>query len=206
MTGKDWNNTAEALCEELGTETPGPAIYAASKTATKRAFWKFQVEKKPSFTTTSVNPVFVIGPALIVPETSSQVPRTTRPIYDVYSGVANVQPRPGLPYVVDVFDVAQLIRYPIEHHEGTNGERYIASGSVDRPQAVADILREEFKHVNGTSERIGEGSPEKTYGKASREVEGQAVYLDSSKANSLLQGGEWTHYRQSINRYCQKLC
>ena len=62
-TGKDitlneegWNNWAERLCEKLGKNTPGPAIYAASKAATEKAFWKFKDENKPIFTMTTINP------------------------------------------------------------------------------------------------------------------------------------------------------
>jgi nucleoside-diphosphate-sugar epimerase len=59
ITEKDWNDFAEQLCEEHGTNTPGPVIYAASKAAGERAFWKFQDDKKPSWSMASVNPVYV---------------------------------------------------------------------------------------------------------------------------------------------------
>jgi nucleoside-diphosphate-sugar epimerase len=54
---KDWNDVAEAICEQKGTEAPGGMIYAASKVAAEKAFWKFQKEKQPSFSMTSINPV-----------------------------------------------------------------------------------------------------------------------------------------------------
>jgi nucleoside-diphosphate-sugar epimerase len=57
FTEKDWNDFAEKVCEEKGTETPGPIIYAASKVAAEKAFWEFNTEKKPHFAMASVNPV-----------------------------------------------------------------------------------------------------------------------------------------------------
>src|ERR1051325_9825170 len=59
FTEKDWNDYAEKVCEEKGTETPGPVIYSASKVAAEKAFWEFQRERQPAFTMASVNPVYV---------------------------------------------------------------------------------------------------------------------------------------------------
>lgn len=61
FTEKDWNDYAEELCEQKGTETPGPVIYSASKVAGERAFWDFRDEKKPNFTMTAINPVYVLS-------------------------------------------------------------------------------------------------------------------------------------------------
>jgi nucleoside-diphosphate-sugar epimerase len=58
FTEKDWNDVAEKMCAEKGTETPGPMIYAASKVAAEKAFWNFKKEKKPGFAMASVNPVY----------------------------------------------------------------------------------------------------------------------------------------------------
>lgn len=58
FTEKDWNDYAEKMCEEKGTDTPGPVIYSASKVAAEKAFWAFQKERKPAFTMTSINPVY----------------------------------------------------------------------------------------------------------------------------------------------------
>jgi nucleoside-diphosphate-sugar epimerase len=105
----------------------------------------------------------------------------------------------GLPQVVDVRDVAQLLRYPIEHPDETNGERYIASGSANHPQAIADILRQEFKNDAKAVERIPIGNPGKGYASDYSRIDGQGeLYVDSSKAQKLLEGGEWVPYRQSV--------
>jgi nucleoside-diphosphate-sugar epimerase len=57
FTERDWNNISEAEVERLGTASPGPMIYSASKAASEKAFWKFRDEKKPNFAMTAVNPV-----------------------------------------------------------------------------------------------------------------------------------------------------
>lgn len=58
FTENDWNDFAEKMCEEQGTETPGPVIYSASKVASERAFWEVKEKNKPTFTMASVNPVY----------------------------------------------------------------------------------------------------------------------------------------------------
>lgn len=193
FTEKDWNDYAESEVKRLGKETPGPVIYAASKVAAEKAFWKFKEEKKPSFTMTAINPVFVIGPPLQPPKTESQVGETIRSIWTVFSGSPHPPHMAGLPQVVDVRDVAALTLYPFEHPEETNGERYIASSAASHPQAVADILRKEFP---GARSRIVEGKPGEGY-LSSYEVDPQTTTpVDSSKAKKLL--GEWMPYEKSV--------
>ncbi|KAF2827728.1 putative NAD dependent epimerase/dehydratase [Ophiobolus disseminans] len=199
FTEKDWNDFAEHLCEEQGTETPGPVIYSASKAAGEKAFWQFREQKKPEFTMTSINPVFVIGPPLLAPKTVSAVGETIQSIWQVFSGVPDTQPLTMLPQAVDVRDVAQLLRYPVEHAEETNGERYIASASINHPQAIADILREELKEDTSALARIPEGTPGKGYSFDYQQIDDQGGFdVDSSKARKLLEGSQWIPYRQSV--------
>jgi nucleoside-diphosphate-sugar epimerase len=66
FTENDWNNFAEKMCAEKGTETPGPVIYAASKVAAEKAFWEFKKKKNPGFAMASVNPVYVFPNTVIV--------------------------------------------------------------------------------------------------------------------------------------------
>lgn len=70
VTEKDWNDYAEAMCEEKGTDTPGPVIYMASKTAGEKAFWKWKDENKAGFSMAAINPSYV--PKLI-PTSFSQL-------------------------------------------------------------------------------------------------------------------------------------
>ncbi|KAH8727211.1 putative NAD dependent epimerase/dehydratase [Phaeosphaeriaceae sp. PMI808] len=200
FTEKDWNDYAEKICEQKGTETPGPIIYSASKVAGEKAFWEFQRERKPHFTMTAINPVFVIGPPLIAPKTVSAVGETIHNIWQVFSGVSDLKPFPGLSEVVDVRDVAQLLRYPIEHPVETNGERYIASGSISHPQATADILREELKSDASALARISKGTPGKGYRSDYQQIDDDqgGNDVDSSKARKLLEGGEWISHKKSV--------
>lgn len=57
LTEKDWNNWAEAKVAEMGKDTPGPVIYAASKAAAEKAFWAFKKEKTPAFAMVALCPV-----------------------------------------------------------------------------------------------------------------------------------------------------
>ena len=56
FTEEDWNDFAEDIVREKGKDAPGPFIYAASKTAQERLFWRFREEKKPSFAMGAINP------------------------------------------------------------------------------------------------------------------------------------------------------
>ncbi|KAJ4365741.1 hypothetical protein N0V83_008361 [Neocucurbitaria cava] len=199
FTEEDWNDFAEDMCREQKTETPGPAIYIASKTAGERVFWEFQSERQPPFMMASVNPVFVIGPPLVAPKTAYAVGGTIQSIYQVFAGASNILPSSTVPQAVDVRDVAQLLRYAVEHPHETNGERYIASSSINHPQAVADILREEWKSDVKALERIAVGKPGEGYSMDYQSVDEQGgYYIDSSKARKLLEGGQWIRYKQSV--------
>lgn len=104
-----------------------------------------------------------------------------------------------LPQVVDVRDVAQLTRYPIEHPDETNGERFIASSSTNHPQAIADILREEFAGDAKALARIPKGVPGKGYTPDYQQIDGQGgIDVDGSKAMKLLEGGQYIPYRQTV--------
>lgn len=69
FTEQDWNLDALPAIEQLGKNSPGPLIYTASKVASEQAFWKFRDEKKPSFTMTAINPVYVL-------HSNSRLPRS----------------------------------------------------------------------------------------------------------------------------------
>lgn len=52
----DWNTKSVKMVEELGKQTPGFVIYAASKTASEKILWKWRDEQKPTFSVTALNP------------------------------------------------------------------------------------------------------------------------------------------------------
>ncbi|KAH7138109.1 hypothetical protein B0J11DRAFT_513605 [Dendryphion nanum] len=193
LSEKDWNNFAEGMVEAQGKETPGPIIYVASKAAAEKAFWAFRDEKKPSWSMTAVNPVFVIGPPLLAPKTEKDVGETYAAIWQIFKGEAFPEPSAGLPHVVDVRDVAKLTLYPIEHPAETNGERYIASAAVGHPQAVADILRNEFPEAK---DRIREGTPGQGYKKGFEADETLVNPVDGGKGEKAL--GGYIKYEKSV--------
>ncbi|KAK4199521.1 putative oxidoreductase [Triangularia verruculosa] len=157
----DWNDSAERVVRELGDKTPGHVIYFASKTAAERAVWKFRDEQKPGFKIAAVNPVFVAGPPVVVPESKEKIHGTTKLISDVYSGVELAKAGiPGASSYVDVRDVARVILFGAENPDKVDGERFLLSGYHVPAQAVADILRERYPERNEVIER---GEPGKGY-------------------------------------------
>lgn len=136
----------------------------------------------------------MIGPSLIPPSSISAIGGTVQSIWSTFSGTT-FTPTP-LPHVVDVRDVAQLLRYAIEHPKETDGERYIASSAVDHPQAQKDILRDAFVEARG---RIEEGTRGEGYRSDYQDGDDEEGYrVDSSKARGVLEGGEWISYRDSV--------
>ncbi|KAK3346428.1 hypothetical protein B0T25DRAFT_506859 [Lasiosphaeria hispida] len=162
FTEADWNTEAEDLVEKLGKETPGPVIYGASKTAAEKAMWKFRDEQKPSFTLTAINPCFVAGPPLVVPESREKISISTKSISDVFAGVPLDQA--GLPGTfqgfVDIRDVGRALVFAVEHPEKANNERFILASYYSPQQAVADILRKAFPE---RAHIIHEGTPGQGY-------------------------------------------
>jgi len=83
-TEADWNDVSENLVAKLGNDAPGPQIYVASKTSSEKAFWKFMEEHKPSFSMTAINPVFVGGPPLVIPDSPDKSKRLTDTLTQIY--------------------------------------------------------------------------------------------------------------------------
>ncbi|KAH8887623.1 NAD(P)-binding protein [Thozetella sp. PMI_491] len=194
FTEKDWNDTAEAVVAAKGKDAPGPFIYAASKTAAEKTFWKFRDDNKPHFTQTAVNPVFVAGPPLVVPETSDKIPGTTRFIWKVYTGVplAEAAFSGPLPSYVDVRDVARIVVFGVEHPEKANGERFIASTVYAPPQAVADILRKAYPE---RANIIEQGTPGEGYLPGYKFP--SAVVYDGSKVTRV-SGEDYIPFEQTV--------
>jgi len=190
-TERDWNDVSEAKVAELGTKTPGGQIYFASKTAGEKAFWKFKDENKPIFSMTAVNPCFVGGPPLVVPDTPEGIHDTVRSVYTILSG----QPFPpalgGSGAFVDVRDVADLVLFAVQKPEVADGERYIACGGVGGEQQIADILRKAYPE-----RAIVEGTPGKGYEAGWGFKEG-GIVIDGSKAAKVM-GKEWITYGKCV--------
>jgi nucleoside-diphosphate-sugar epimerase len=198
FTEKDWNDWAEPAAAAQGKDAPWIAVYAASKVAAEKAFWAFRDEKKPSFAMTALNPVFVIGPPLITPQTVAEIGGTIRPIWNAFSGGEFPPPgmNPGVGDVVDVRDVAAQIEHIIAHPEQTNGERYISAASITTPQSLVDVLRKAFPDAEG---RIVKGTPGQGYSPDYQILDKENEQVtDGSKAKALLSSGEYIPHEKSV--------
>ncbi|KAK3690475.1 hypothetical protein B0T22DRAFT_424359 [Podospora appendiculata] len=181
FTEADWNTQAEDIVAQQGKDTPGPVIYYASKTAAEKALWKFRDEHKPAFSITALNPCFVAGPPLVPPTTVDKIPFTTKMIWDVYTGVPLHEAgiTSAFPAFVDVRDVARMVVFAVDHPEKADGERFLLGSHYAPPQAVADILREEFPERRGA---IHEGKPREGYYLPGYTFPPDRIVYDGSKA------------------------
>ncbi|KAI8241021.1 putative transcriptional regulatory protein TBS1 [Colletotrichum sp. SAR 10_96] len=157
FTEKDWNDAAVEAFEQLGAKTPGAFIYLASKVIGEREFWRFREERKPSFTMTALNPVYVTGPPLTPPETPEKIVDSARYVWRIMSGAEIIDPPYGYGWYVDVRDVAKLILFAVERADEADGERYISSTCWGPPQAAADILRPAYPRLPIKEGKPGEG-------------------------------------------------
>ncbi|KAJ3040890.1 methylglyoxal reductase (NADPH-dependent) gre2 [Rhizophlyctis rosea] len=144
LTEDDWNNTSLEECKQKGENAGVAAAYLASKSEAEKAAWKFIEEKKPSFTLTTLLPVFVFGPLLLPPKTPSDVKASLTNIYKYINNTLTTIPaRNPFTNFVDVRDVAtahiKAATLPI-----AEGKRYILSAGAITPAAVVKIIREKF--------------------------------------------------------------
>ncbi|KAF4345933.1 dihydroflavonol 4-reductase [Fusarium beomiforme] len=143
FTESDWNDDALAAVKKLGKQSPSPLIYAASKVAGERAFWKFRDERKPSFAMTALNPAYVMGPQPGL-ESISKIGRTTAFIWQVFAGQDIPKPLSPNPAYVDVRDVGRVAVFSVDHPDKANGERFLLTSGLVPPQVAADVLREAY--------------------------------------------------------------
>jgi nucleoside-diphosphate-sugar epimerase len=164
-TEKDWNNYSEDKVKADGATVTSGVLYQASKAAAEKAVWKWVDEKKviysphhekkrsvveqistqPPFALAAVNPGVVYGaPALLV-SSAEKLNETLKPIWQLFSGEAKeVPPFIGTGSFVDVEDVAKANIFSIENPAKVNGQRFILCAGKGMPQAIADILHEEY--------------------------------------------------------------
>ncbi|KAF4443729.1 hypothetical protein F53441_11371 [Fusarium austroafricanum] len=161
---EDWNDQADEVLAQAGSEATGHQIYVASKVKAERAFWEFRKNNSSriNFTMTAVNPVWVAGPPLILPEDPEKLSETAIVPYRIMNGEDMPSPGPGNGTHVDVRDVARLIVFAVDNKNVADGQRYIAGGNGNfaNIQAYRDLLRKTYPD---RKEIIGEGEPGKGY-------------------------------------------
>ena len=157
----DWNENSESVAR---AQFAAPVAYGASKTAAERALWKWNEDKKPSFSISVVNQAVVTGPPVNWPETPEGLNETLRPIWRLFNGEAREMPAQiGGALYVDVRDVAALPVWCMEHPEESKGQRYMATNGKAPPQAYADILRESYPKRDILVGQPGAGYVQVTY-------------------------------------------
>lgn len=191
-TESDWNEDVLRLLEKLGEKAPGPLIYASSKVAAEKVFWKFRDERKPNFSMTAVNPVFVTGPPLVQPTSPERIGETVEYLWEVVSGKDVPEPLAGFAWYVDVRDVAFLVVKATEKGTELDGERILSSAHYGPPQAAADILREAFPEKR---DFIKEGNPGEGYKPRFKPLGEQDV--DGSKAVKVMER-EYLPYEATV--------
>ena len=158
-TETDWNvNGLQAATDNF---TP-PVAYGASKAAAERAMWSFNSTHKPDFACVAINPGVVMGPPVLLPTSPAGLNLTLKPIWDIYTNSESLQgklpPQIGGATWVDVRDVAEIHAWAATHPDEARKGRFLATNGQAPPQAIADLLREEFPE-----REILEGNPGQGY-------------------------------------------
>ncbi|KAF5524326.1 NADPH-dependent aldehyde reductase ARI1 [Colletotrichum aenigma] len=164
VTEEDWNDEAEDTLARLGDTATGHNLYVVSKIRAERAFWEFRNKNadKIKFSMTAINPIWVAGPPLILPEDPNKLSDTAIIAYQIMAGQSVPPAGPGNGTHVDVRDVARLITFAVDHPDVTDGQRYIAGGNGNfaNVQAYSDVLRKVYPERRDI---IVEGEPGKGY-------------------------------------------
>jgi nucleoside-diphosphate-sugar epimerase len=191
FTEKDWNTEVEAIFKTDPDKMSGGMIYRAAKVAAERAFWKYRETNKPRFAMAAVNPSFVHGPPLVVPNSVFKIKGTTGFIVSIQAGLDGPDVFKAYPWWVDVRDVARAVVFCVQNH--TDGERFLAVSAYGPQQAVADVLRS----VRPNS-RVEKGVPGEGYAMPGYQApENEDQILDGSKLVRVT-GQDYIPYEQSV--------
>lgn len=182
FTEADWNDDAEETLRKAGQDATGHHIYIASKVVAERAFWDFRERNRArvAFGMTAINPVWVAGPPLILPEDPKKLSDTAVVAYRVMKGDEVPPVGPGNGTHVDVRDVGRLVVFAADRPDAADGQRFIAGGNGNfaNIQAYCDILRKAYP---GRRDIIREGEPGRGY-LADYSEPPEARGIDASKA------------------------
>ncbi|CAH2353979.1 putative NADPH-dependent methylglyoxal reductase Grp2p [[Candida] railenensis] len=140
-----WNDITYDQAKETGS-----AAYHGSKTFAEKAAVEFVEKEKPSFSVSTVHPVFVFGPQVFDSEAKGQLNVTNTFISDLLNlkkGQSDETPVPKIMgSFVDVRDVAKA--HLIEIEKPTNGLRVIAQCEDFNSQKLLNIINDNFPALN----------------------------------------------------------
>lgn len=129
--------------------------YGASKTFAERAAWEFVEQKKPQFTLTVVNPVYVFGPQAFDEDARGTL-NFSAGIVEKVLKLGKDDPIPEIGGgAVDVRDVAKVHIDAFEKPE-TYGKRLIAKELFYNGQLLLDFIRKNFPDA---AEQLPIGDP-----------------------------------------------
>ncbi|CCH43856.1 putative oxidoreductase [Wickerhamomyces ciferrii] len=180
-TEETWN---PITWEDVNT---GLEAYVASKTLAEKLARKFADEKKPSWTLTTINPPFVLGPQKLEFSLTNKTLNTSAEIVNelLYSDPNDTHFFDApLGTFIDVRDAALVHVLPLEN-ENLSGKRLIPIQDVYNGQKLLNIINKTFPELEG---KIAKGSPEN----ADRHAEESNIYYDTSKTL------EWTGIKSWI--------
>lgn len=126
----------------------GMMAYSGAKTFAERAAWKFVEEKKPKWSFTTINPVYVFGPQAFDENVSQNLNLSAEVINKILKSKPGEVVDELHTYFADVRDVAQYHVNAITT-EATAGQRLIASKGESDTQAVMKIIFDDFPTLKG---------------------------------------------------------
>ncbi|EDK39148.2 hypothetical protein PGUG_03246 [Meyerozyma guilliermondii ATCC 6260] len=148
---KEWND----ITWDEGLQN-GLTAYVASKTFAEKAAWEFVETNKPSWTLTTVNPVFVFGPQAFDSSVKGGMNLTS----EILLSSLRLKPEDPLPetdgYFADVRDVARAHIAAFESPDAA-GQRLLVNSEEFNFRKILDIINKKFPQLNvvkGSSEKV----------------------------------------------------
>ena len=184
VTEKLWN---PITYEAAKTEPNG--LYQGSKTFAEKAAWEFIESEKPSFTFTTINPVYVLGPLAFDEDAETNSFTSTS---SIIPKILNTKKGEKLPEfigsAVDIRDVAKLHIAAIEN-DNLAGKRLIACSAYWDIQILLEAIQKNFPEI---ARDMPEGNPG-----SSEEAKKTYSTFDNSETTKLV-GIEWIPVEKSF--------
>ena len=139
----DWNTRVEQEGQKNPSSLTIPERYAFSKVAAERFLWRFEAERKPHFSISTVLPGIIFGPLLLLPAKPEQFSISVQVIWRIWAK-EEIPPELGAGCYIDVRDVARMQVWAAEHPLHAGGKRYVLGDGRAGSQAAADILNGKF--------------------------------------------------------------
>ena len=184
VTEKLWN---PITYEAAKTEPNG--LYQGSKTFAEKAAWEFIESEKPSFTFTTINPVYVLGPLAFDEDAATNSFTSTS---SIIPKILNTKKGEKLPEfigsAVDIRDVAKLHIAAIEN-DNLAGKRLMARSGYWDTQILLEAIQKNFPEI---ARDMPEGNPG-----SSEEAKKTYSTFDNSETTKLV-GIEWIPVEKSF--------